>query len=356
MPDTIPCLYAKWVKAYNIIVIDIDSPGQQVDKGMFELASMDDLPTNKQLWCEVLGWYIDADMTIELTDLAQVTDQAAKIYAKGQVLKVIDFSYTGEVQTVNLTAGKYLLECWGAQGGGENAYFSSTTASLGGCGGYSYGTLTLADTTVAYIYVGGLGGCSNRPKGSSSSSIVATGGFNGGGGATQIGMNGGGGGSDIRILSDSLYSRLIVAGGGGGGGNASDTTLRSNGGQGGGLTGITMAASTQFSNRAAGSGGTQTTGYAFGVGQTGNTQNLQGGGGGGWYGGKVGDNSTGGGGGSGYVYTSATAANYPSGCLLSSSYYLTDAETITGNQKIVAPDGSTETGHTGNGYIRITSL
>ena len=223
--------------------------------------------------------YTDSSFETEITSDEQLVPDMT-IYCSGQYITKREFSYTGAVQSIKLKAGTYKLECWGAQGGGENAYFSSTTASLGGCGGYSYGTLTLADITVAYIYVGGLGGCSNRPKNNNSSSIVATGGFNGGGGATQIGMNGGGGGSDIRILSDSLYSRLIVAGGGGGGGNASDTTLRSNGGQGGGLTGITMAASTQFSNRAAGSGGTQTTGYAFGVGQTGNTDNLQGGGGG----------------------------------------------------------------------------
>ena len=48
-----------------------------------------------------------------------------------------------------------------------------------------------------------------------------------------------------------------------------------------------------------------------------------------------------GGGGSGYVYTSSTASQYPSGCLLNSSYYLTNAST-TGNNR------------SGNGYARIT--
>lgn len=60
------------------------------------------------------------------------------------------------------------------------------------------------------------------------------------------------------------------------------------------------------------------------------------------------------GGGSGYVYTSATAANYPSGNYVNSSYYLTNAQTIAGNQSFKSPDGTNETGHTGNGFCRIT--
>lgn len=87
-----------------------------------------------------------------------------------------------------------------------------------------------------------------------------------------------------------------------------------------------------------------------------------GGGGGGWYGGGGAyDNDSdadgrNGGGGSGYVYTSSTASNYPSGCLLNSSYYLTNAQTIAGNTAFASPTGANETGHTGNGYIRITVI
>jgi hypothetical protein len=56
------------------------------------------------------------------------------------------------------------------------------------------------------------------------------------------------------------------------------------------------------------------------------------------------------------VYTSNTASNYPSGCLLNSSYYLTNAQTISGNQNFQSPTGDTETGHVGNGYVKITKL
>ena len=121
-----------------------------------------------------------------------------------------------------------------------------------------------------------------------------------------------------------------------------------------------------------GGGGTQTAGGAGGsnnagtFGQGGQGLSSSGGyggaGGGGWYGGGgsypdgSGDDDRGGGGGSGYVYTSSTASNYPSGCLLNSSYYLTNAQTIAGNTAFTSPTGTSETGHTGNGYIRITTI
>ncbi len=59
-----------------------------------------------------------------------------------------------------------------------------------------------------------------------------------------------------------------------------------------------------------------------------------------------------GGGGSGYVLT---ASSYkPTGYLLGSEYYLSNAQTIGGNQSFPAPGGGNETGHSGNGYARIT--
>lgn len=63
--------------------------------------------------------------------------------------------------------------------------------------------------------------------------------------------------------------------------------------------------------------------------------------------------SNGGGGGSGYVYTSSTASSYPSGCKLTSSYYLTNASTTAGSSSFPSTTGGTEIGHSGNGYARI---
>lgn len=276
---------------------------------------------------------------------------------------VIDFDYTGAVQSVTLNAGTYTLECWGAQGG----YRSSS--SYGGAGGYSIGTLSLSSKTTLYIYVGGSGNSVT----SANSSGYYPGGFNGGGYRNTY--KGGGGATDIRIGTDSLYSRVIVAGGGGSDGSSS---------QSGGYAGGTFGARGSFGYGSYGYGGNQTATYSslnaiasqgtnnnssdcaagFGFGGFGcySSSGYGGAGGGGWYGGQgtypdgSGDDDGGGGGGSGYVYTSSTAKNYPQGCLLNSSYYLTDAQTIAGNQAFTSPEGTSETGHSGNGFCRITNM
>ncbi len=59
-------------------------------------------------------------------------------------------------------------------------------------------------------------------------------------------------------------------------------------------------------------------------------------------------------GGSGFIWTSATAANVPGGYLVGTQYYLTSASTIAGNASMPNASGSTETGHAGNGYAKIT--
>lgn len=276
---------------------------------------------------------------------------------------VIDFDYTGAVQSVTLNAGTYTLECWGAQGG----YRSSS--SYGGAGGYSIGTLSLSSKTTLYIYVGGSGNSVT----SANSNGYYPGGFNGGGYRNTY--KGGGGATDIRIGTDSLYARVIVAGGGGSDGSSS---------QSGGYAGGTSGARGSFGYGSYGYGGNQTATYSslnaiasqgtnnnssdcaagFGFGGFGcySSSGYGGAGGGGWYGGQgtypdgSGDDDGGGGGGSGYVYTSSTAKNYPQGCLLNSSYYLTDAQTIAGNQAFTSPEGTSETGHSGNGFCRITNM
>lgn len=261
---------------------------------------------------------------------------------------ILNFDYTGTVQTVTLPKGTYKLECWGAQGGYSSSN-SGIEVGMGGKGGYSAGTITLNQKTLIYIYTGGVGSISGNGK--------ADGGFPNGGSSwassTSEGAGGGGGSSDIRIGTDSLYARVIVAGGGGGGGEDNET-----GGYGGGETGGTSGSGTPGSQ-------TAPSGY-FGIG--GHTSYDGGGGGGGWYGaypaggqttpatGRSGSDTSGSPGGSGYVYTSATASNYPSGCLLNSSYYLSAAKTIAGNTSFTSPTGSSETGHSGNGYCRITVI
>lgn len=274
---------------------------------------------------------------------------------------VLNCPYSGSAKSITLPKGTYKFEVWGAQGG----YRSSTT--YGGKGGYSVGTVVLNKKMDVFIYSGGAG---NTGK--------TAGGFNGGG--RRGTYNGGGGGSDIRIGQDSLFARIIVAGGGG-----SDGSSARAGGAGGGTAGQTYQGSGYGTNNGPGnttySGSSASTtasspsttvsgsttaiygGFGFGGNGQGPVNSGYGGaGGGGWYGGSgtqpdsSGDDDKAGAGGSGYVYTSSTASQYPSGCLLDSSMYLTDASTKIGTSSFLSPAGSSETGHSGDGYCRITVI
>lgn len=288
---------------------------------------------------------------------------AANKLAAGDILNC---PYSGTYKQIVLPKGQYKLEVWGAEGG-----YRHSDNSYSGKGGYSIGILTLAEkTTTLYLYAGGAG---NTAPGSAT---IKVGGFNGGGYRYQY--NGGGGGSDVRIGSTSLYARVIVAGGGGSDGSTTNTGM-----YGGGESGGTSTAN--FGSY--GYGGTQTgnsggsnyittsqpttngtsasscySGFGFGGMGVYRSSGYAGAGGGGWYGGtgsypdSSGDDDRGGGGGSGYIYTSSTASNYPSGCLLNSSYYLANASMTAGNASMTSPTGNSETGHAGDGYVRITVI
>lgn len=285
-----------------------------------------------------------------------LTTDTPEILSAGDI---INCPYSGAVKSITLPQGTFTLEVWGAQGG----YRSS--ASRGGKGGHSVGTLTLNSPRTVYLYAGGAGNTGR-----------ITGGFNGGG--RRASYSGGGGGSDIRLGTDSLYARVIVAGGGGSDGSSSKT-----GGAGGGVTGQTYqgggygtnygpgketysgsSASTTASSQSTTTSSLKDTYGGFGFGGNGvyRSSGYGGAGGGGWYGGSgaypdsSGDDDKAGAGGSGYVYTASTASQYPSGCLLTSDDYLTDASTTLGTSSFLSPSGSSETGHVGDGYCRITVI
>lgn len=272
---------------------------------------------------------------------------------------IYPYSNTAYTETI-VKDGYYKLEVWGAQGGNGSSGSASNTNREGGRGGYSVGTVKLTAGTNLYIYVGGKGNTVTPTNLS-----TATGGFNGGGDVRTNGSGGSGGGAtDIRIGTDSLYSRVIVAGGGAG------TGWVHAGGAGGGATGISnynaSYAGTQIAGGAAynnnSSNYIDVTAGTFGVGGNGSGYSEGGsGGGGGWYGGGGSGYTGGSGGGSGWVYTAANFSSWQSGnsadasqYTLNSSYYLTDASTIAGNASFNDPDGSTVTGHSGNGYAKIT--
>ena len=125
---------------------------------------------------------------------------------------IINFDFDSECspRTVSLAPGKYLMETWGASGGGVGNH-------KGGRGGYTGGLIHLTLPTTFYVFVGGQG--SDPVKGQTSN-----GGCNGGGtggkgrivqGEYYNSGGGGGGATDIRVSLD-INDRIIIAGGGGG--------------------------------------------------------------------------------------------------------------------------------------------
>lgn len=313
----------------------------------------------------VYQWFSDADCTLEITDgrsgsynenltlpISSNTTVYCRLRKTSTVTETKNFSYTGTQQTYTIPTGytSFTFQVWGAQGG-------NSTRCEGGKGGYSIGTLSaISGISGIYVYVGGQGNCGPDNGG------IAAGGWNGGGSSWR-GTDpaaGGGGGSDIRVNGNTLYHRIIVAGGGGGGGENGNLE---HAGYGGGLEGGRGTGG--YHNEDGGSQTAAGLGGAFGCGA--NTPCDGGGGGGGWYGGGTNrgtqtiptsnnnDDAGGGSGGSGYVYTSSTASNYPSGCQLNSSLYLTSAQTIAGDTSFPAVGNGNETGHSGNGYARITT-
>lgn len=123
--------------------------------------------------------------------------------------------------------------------------------------------------------------------------------------------------------------------------------------QGGGTSGKGQYPGTQSS---AGSGG----GFGYGANQsTTNYRYCGGAGGGGWYGGGTSqsDSSTSyvnySGGGSGFVNTAANSSYRPSGY---TGLQLDSGTTTAGNTSHPSTSGGTETGHSGNGYARITVI
>ena len=283
----------------------------------------------------------------------------------------------GTTLQMTLPKGVYRLEVWGSSSGWFDLENPSGVISGdgSGTGGYSKGTLTLGASTTAFLVNGGIGENGGRYNVSQT--------------ATRLYKTGSGGGTDIRLLQNTLYHRVIVAGGGGAVGSRTPeyfSVIYPGGGGGGtsgtGGTGRYGGPGTQTSGGVTGPGYNLDNHWyndgSFGAGGywSGNYSLMEGMGGGGWYGGGAGGYQLTyqpvgqqtipvytrypGGGGSGFVLTSATRGNAPSGYALGSAYYLTDAETKTGRDTgnpIIEPDGTTaENGHLGGGYIRITVI
>lgn len=346
-------IYARWIRGFNLKAINIEDNFSETDLGTYYFNNISDFNDHINGF-NCVGYYENYSTQIfsnVVSDLDSISGLVPTLYIKATYLitktEVHDFDYTGTVAEMVAEPGEHKLECWGAQGGNNT--------STGGRGGYSVGTLTVTGQNVnLYVYVGGAG---------SKSATASGGGFNGGTGTNNYGGCGGGA-SDVRLGTDSLYSRLIVAGGGGGAGHASTI-----GGAGGGSAGLDGGAGSTLPGRGGGqvAGGTAASSSLYGKFGLGGANNSNGGGaGGGWYGGGHGNGSgtdSGGGGGSGWVYTKNSYENWANNSTegqsgnwqLNNTDYLTEASTSAGNVEFLSPEGVSEVGHSGNGYIRITS-
>lgn len=346
----------------------------------FENSNLGTTPTTYYYSSDNGATYVSSTSnTYTFTGLTPLTSFAFKAYsvdAAGNTSRILTttaeidyvlnkpFEYTNAAQPFDvIVTGYYKFEVWGAEGG----YRSSQSYS--GKGGYSAGTIKLNAGDKLYVYTGGQGGATTC---STKTSSICAGGFNGGG--YRYNYPGGGGASDIRINEDSLLARVIVAGGGGsdgattkigmyGGGTSGGAATQSYGsyGYGGTQTGFTTTVTALTTQPITNSSSNYPGGFGFGGFGVHQSSGYAGAGGGGWYGGcgsvpdGSGDDDRGGGGGSGFVYTGQNVT-VPSGSTykITSQYAMTSTTLAAGNTSFTSPTGASETGHTGNGYAKVT--
>jgi hypothetical protein len=218
------------------------------------------------------------------------------------IVTIWEFNYAGAEQLFEvLKTGTYRIELWGARGGA----FGSPSFTLG-WGGYTAGEVSLTLGEEMYIYVGQLGRPSPALNGTGAPTSFNGGGAGGSSYSSSYSAgSGGGGATDVRLVNGAwgdvtgLRSRIMVAGAGGGVSNWLGTDgpltprVDPNGVNYRGFAGGLIAESTWSCNFAyEAPGGSQISGFSFGTGQTGrNATGLShnaegnGGGGGGYYGG-----------------------------------------------------------------------
>ncbi|WP_081618598.1 fimbrillin family protein [Segatella paludivivens] len=307
---------------------------------------------------------------------------------------VFNYNYTGAVQTFTAPyTGTYKIECWGAKGGDDPC----NGGAVYGKGAYTSGYIKFTSEKQLFIYVGGVGNSIYKQ--------INYGGWNGGGTSTSNANisfpSGGGGATDIRLImhsgSDgwsgisSLRSRIMVASGGGGCFTDGAGTI-AHGANGGGSQGYAPynTVNSQYTESMYdGTGTTQTScgscpayndpnwfdykyikdgtinpwGYFGYANQTYVDLFWAGGGGGGWWGGLA-IHGRGGSGGSSFISgMSGCVAISADGTQNASVNYMTINGIIytftspvmkDGASSMPSPTGGTETGHSGNGYARIT--
>ena len=308
---------------------------------------------------------INGDLTVDIVNDSTEYDTEAYLECTKEdenVGKNWTFDYTGGEQTFTVPlSGTYKLETWGASGG------TVDTSYYGGYGGYSKGNVTQTKGNTMYINVGGQG------TGATKSGESLTGGYNGGGDVTGSSTvnhitASGGGATHIASLSGLLStlennkSNIFIVSGGGGGGrnqaNHSEAARWGLGGSGGGMNGGGPKSSLESTNSyttVPELAGTQTSGYAFGQGES---VSIQSAGGGGFYGGYSGSNKR-----SPYTGSGAGGSGYIGNSLLTdkSMYCYECTESDEANTKTIDTtctnsEPTENCAKIGNGYAKITLM
>ena len=248
------------------------------------------------------------DENVEMDRSQKHVNGGAEKWVTTGALATYRFDYTGTVQKwVVPETGEYYFHLFGGTGG----YLTQEEADILGLerlyvtygrGGETDATVNLTKGDVLYLAVGGGGKASVEDPSTvtDQSSLKVEGGWNGGGSASGNGAGSGGGATHVAYKDGLLSSLsdsdlLLVAGGGGGRGSQDDQGIGGIG-AGGGESGENALERQKIIAR----GGSQTSGYKRGIGESASV--TRGAGGGGYYGGYAcGVDTYGGAGGSGYI-------------------------------------------------------
>ena len=286
-----------------------------------------------------------------------------------------DTNFKCSPQSLVLPPGRYLIECYGAQGG--VGLRDGKRTLHGGKGAYTSGILTVKTRLQLFLYIGGQGEDARLDD----SKPTIHSGWNGGGNGEydkDVGdpsgfdhSAAGGGATDIRLIGGdfdndaSLKSRIMVAAGGSG------SAYLTYGSPGGDIQSYFMENYSSYDHYV--SFTNQTHGHALGIGENGRDLETvpYSGAGGGYFGGTTNNFTTAHN--HGYRAVSSGGSSYVSGykdCIAMSEngeplkdsihmsgIFFQKPKILNGFQTFPGIGGKeTETGHEGNGAIRITQL
>lgn len=206
------------------------------------------------------------------------------------MVEPIVLSYTGAKQTLEVFAGDYIIECWGAEGQSANGNNGTQLAGCGGRGAYATVKVKLPACTLVY----GVGGMPVAVPAHTNDRACGA-----GGGMAAVAI--------LGAIPDADIPLLVAAGGGGGtettrGGNLGGPGNGFGGSQGTSGGGWLVRGSDTYKGNSWVSGLAGVTGNAYGGANTnslfggagGGTDDSGGGGGAGYFGGSMGKGNNGG--------------------------------------------------------------